>query len=48
MFFLTAPNGNFAWQLRYAEAVLQELQKIDKEKALRKKVEGMGRKSLTA
>merc|ERR1719224_255136 len=34
---------------RYSEAVLQELQKIDKEKALRKKVEGMNKgKALTA
>ena len=33
---------------RYADAVLQELQRIDKERALRKKVEGGRKMSLTA
>lgn len=33
---------------RYADAVLQELQKVDKEKALRKKLEGVRKSALIA
>ena len=42
--FLTREAAQIKGMLtRYADAVLQELQKIDKERALRKKVEGMNK-----